>query len=94
MSKRDDYATKMKQTIDDVNNQIDELERKTKQAGDAAQKKYDEQIVKLREQSRQASAKLDELKSAAEDTWEKMVGEVENVTKAFKQSVNYFKSQI
>lgn len=94
MSKRDEYATKMKQTIDDTNKQIDELERKTKKAGDAAQKKYEEQLAKLREQSKQASAKLDELKSAAEGTWEQMVGEVENVTKAFKQSFNYFKSRL
>ena len=94
MSKRDEYAARMKQQIDDMNENIDELERKAKKASDAAEKKYDEQIAKLRTQVKQANAKLDELKSASEGTWEKMTDEVENVAKALKQSYNYFKSQL
>ncbi|NGP53225.1 CDK5 domain-containing protein [Thioalkalivibrio sp. XN8] len=94
MSKRDEYAARMKQQIDEMNQNIDELERKAKEANDAVEKKYDEQVAKLRVQVNQATAKLDELKSASERTWEKMVDEVENVTKALKQSYNYFKSQL
>lgn len=94
MSKRDEYAAKMKQQIDETNLAIDELERKAAKAGDAAEKKYDGQIAKLRQQATEATDKLDALKSAAEESWEKMVDEVENVAKAFKQSFNYFKSQL
>lgn len=94
MSKRDEYAASMKQQIDEMNRNIDELERKAKQASDAVEKKYDEQVAKLRAQVKQASAKLDELKSASESTWEKMTDEVEHVAKALRQSFNYFKSQL
>lgn len=94
MSKRDEYAAKMKQQIDEMNENIDELEHKANKASDAAEKKYDEQIARLRAQVKQANAKLDELKSASESTWEKMTDEVENVAKALRQSFNYFKSQL
>ena len=94
MSKRDEYAARMKQQIDETNQAIDELERKAAKATDAAEKKYSEQIAKLRQQADEANAKLDELKSAAEDKWEELVDEVEHVAKAFKQSYNYFKSQL
>lgn len=93
MSKRDEYAAKMKQQIDETNQAIDELERKAAKASDSAEKKYDEQIAKLRQQADEAKAKLEELKSAAEDGWEKLVDEVEHVGKALKSSFNYFKSQ-
>lgn len=94
MSKRDEYAAKMKRQIDNTNEAIDELERKAAKASDAAEKKYNEQIAQLRQQASEATAKLDELKLAAEDNWEKMVDEVERVSQAFKQSFNYFKSQL
>jgi chromosome segregation ATPase len=94
MSKRDEYAARMKQQIDETNQAIDELERKAAKAADAAEKKYDEQIAKLRQQSNQAMAKLEALKSGAEEGWEKLVGEIENIGKALKQSFNYFKSQL
>lgn len=94
MSKRDEYAAKMKQQIDEMNSSIDELERKAKKASGSVEKKYDEQVAKLRAQVKQARIKLDELKSASESTWEKMTDEVENVAKALRQSYNYFKSQL
>lgn len=94
MSKREEYAARMKQQIDETNRAIDELERKAAKATDAAEKKYDEQIAKLRQQANQAMAKLEELKSAAGDGWEKLVDEVDNIGKALRQSFNYFKSQL
>ncbi|MFO7551770.1 MAG: hypothetical protein R6W80_10210 [Haliea sp.] len=94
MSKRDEYAERMKQQIDEMNHEIDQLERKAKNASDAAEKKYDEQIVRLRKEVKQARAKLDELRSASESAWESMVDEVEHVAKTLKQSFNYFKSQL
>jgi phage shock protein A len=94
MSRRDEYAARMKQQIDEMNKYIDELEREAKKASDAAEKKYGEQVARLRVQTKQATAKLDELKAASEGSWEKMTDEVENVAKALRQSYNYFKSQL
>lgn len=94
MSKRDEYAAQLKQQIDETNQAIDELERKANQASDAVEKKYAEQIAKLRHEAVEVSAKLDELKSTAEENWENAVGEVERIAKVFKQSFNYLKSQL
>jgi len=41
-----------------------------------------------------AKAKLDELKDAAEDTFDNAKGEAEHVWKALRQSVKYFRSQL
>jgi hypothetical protein len=52
------------------------------------------QMDKVREQSRLASAKLDELSTAAEGSWDKMVADMEKLRNAFTSSFHYFKSQV
>lgn len=51
-------------------------------------------MAKLRQQSDLAVAKLEELKAAGEDSWEKMVAEMEKIRDAFIHSFSYFKSQV
>lgn len=94
MSKRDAYIEKMKDQLDDLNAKMSELEAKAQEAKDDARAKYKEEMKKLSKQSKLAIAKLDEIKSAGEDTWESMVTEMEKVRDAFKHSFNYFKSQL
>ena len=94
MSKRDAYIEKMKEQLDDLNSKMSELEAKAQEAKDDARAKYKEEMKKLSKQSKLAVAKLDEIKSAGEDTWESMVTEMEKVRDAFKHSFNYFKSQL
>lgn len=94
MTKRDVYVAKMKLQLDELNVKIGELEAKAHEAKEDARAKYKDEMSKLRNQSRLAVAKLDELKAAGEDTWETMVGETEKVRDAFIRSYNYFKSQL
>lgn len=94
MSKRDEYVAKMKSQLDDMNGQIDKLADKSKNAKKEIRAKYQQEMADLRAQSSQASAKLDELKTAGEEGWDSMVTEMEKVRDAFKHSYNYFKSQI
>lgn len=94
MSKRNEYVAKMKAQLDDWNRDIGQLEAKTKAAGGEAEKKYREQLDALREQSRALSAKVDDVKAAGEDQWEKLVDEVTRLSDAVKHSFNYFKSQL
>ena len=51
-------------------------------------------MIKLRADSRAAVTQLDEIKAAGEDTWHKMVTEMEKMRDAFRHSFNYFKSQV
>ena len=94
MSKRDVYIEKMKNQLDELNATMSRLEAKAQDAKDDARDKYNEEIRKLSQQSKQAIAKLDELKAAGEDTWETLVTDMEKIRDAFKHSFNYFKSQL
>jgi hypothetical protein len=55
---------------------------------------YREEVRKLRHQSKIAASKLDDMKTATEETWETMVSEMEKVRDAFTHSFHYFKSQV
>ncbi|MBK8891519.1 MAG: hypothetical protein IPN75_14665 [Dechloromonas sp.] len=94
MSKRDEYVAKMKLQLDELNGKMDELEAKAKEAKAEARDKYKEEMGKLRDQSKLAVAKLEELKVSGEDKWEAMVAEMEKIRDAFTHSYNYFKSQL
>ena len=94
MSKRDAYIAKMKLQLDQLNTKMGNVETKAREAKEDARDKYKEEMGKLRAQSQLAVAKLDELKAASEDTWDKMVTEMEKVRDAFTHSFNYFKSQV
>lgn len=94
MSKRDEYIETVKQQLDEMNANMSLLEAKAKGARDDARGKYREELSKLRHQSKLAKAKLDDLMSAGEDTWDGMVTEMEKVRDAFVRSFHYFRSQL
>lgn len=94
MSKREEYTAKIKAQLDDWNLQIDELSAKAKEAKADARETYKAEMDKLREQSKLARAKYEELKDIGEDKWDKAVAEMEKISDAVVHSFNYFKSQI
>ena len=94
MTKRAEYTTKMKLQLDELNAKMDLLEAKAKEARQDAREKYKAEMVKLRHQSELAHAKLLEFTAAGEDSWEKMVAEMDKVRAAFVHSFSYFKSQV
>ncbi len=94
MSKRDEYIAKMKLQLDELDAKADKLEAKAAEVKDDARAKYKEEMVKLRQQSKLAKVKLEEIRAASEDKWEAMVTEIEKIRDAFKHSFNYFKSQL
>ena len=93
-SKRDAYIEKMKLELDELNAKITKVEAKAREAKEDARDKYKEEMGKLRQQSKLAAAKLDELKAAGEDSWDTMVAEMEKIRDAFTHSFHYFKSQL
>lgn len=94
MSKqRDAYVRKMKQQIDDLNAEIDALEKKGQKASKELQAKYKEQIEKSRTAHKNLEMKMDEIEKVGEDAWEGLKDGVEHAWSAFTSSVNYFKSQ-
>ena len=73
---------------------MDKLEAKATDAKEDVRAKYKEEITKLRQQSKLAKGKFEELKAASEDKWEAMVTEMEKIRDAFTHAFNYFKSQL
>jgi hypothetical protein len=94
MSTRDEYITKMKHQLDELNAKMVKLETKAQTAKDDAHDVYKEEMRKLRLQSKLAVAKLDELKASGEGKWDTTVAEMEKVRDAFTHSFHYFKSQL
>ncbi len=94
MSKREEYTAKVKHQLDELNAKIDELEAKTQEAKADARDAYKAEMAKLRHQSKLALTKYEELKAAGEDSWDKMVAEMEKISDAFVHSLSYFKSQV
>ena len=94
MVKRDEYIAKMKLQLDELDVKMDKLEAKAKEAKEDARAKYKEEIANLRQQSRLAQGKLEELKASREEKWDDMVAEMERIRDAIAHSYNYFKSQL
>ena len=94
MTKRDEYITRMKTQLDELNAKMSRAEESAKEARDEARVKYKEEMAKLRHQSTVAATKLDELKAASDDTWDAMASEMEKLRDAFVHSFSYFKSQL
>jgi hypothetical protein len=59
MSKRDEYATKLKQTVDEFSEKIAELEVKAGQAQAEVKAEIEKQIASLKEQAKPLTDKLD-----------------------------------
>ena len=94
MTRRETYITAMKAQLDALDAQMQHVEAKAAEAKADARDKYHEEMAKLRAQSKLAAAKLDDMRLAGEDSWEKMKTEMEKVRDAFTHSFRYFKSQI
>ena len=94
MSRRDAYIETMKTQLDELNAKMGKLEDKAKEAKKEAREKYTEEMNKLRQQSKLAIDKLDEMKTSGEDSWDAMTAEMEKIRDAFIHSFSYFKSQI
>lgn len=94
MSNRNAYVAKIKLDIDQLNAKMAEIEAQAKEARAEVKDKYAKQMDKLHANSKIAMAKLDEIQAASEDSWQKLVTEMEKLRDAFTHSFHYFKSQV
>jgi hypothetical protein len=94
MSRREEFIAKTKEGLDQLNVEIDELETKAQAAAEEARLKLEEQSNHLRELSQPVMDKLEELKTAGDDQWERLIAEGEKLYKASIHSYHYFKSQM
>ena len=88
------YITAMKHQLDVLNDQMNSLEAKSKDAQQTVHDIYEKELVKVRAQSQLALAKLHEMQTAGETTWGSMVTDMEKLRDAFTSSFHYFKAQL
>ncbi|MCJ7753621.1 MAG: hypothetical protein MUP13_03570 [Thermoanaerobaculales bacterium] len=94
MANREEYVTKMKAQLDEWNADLGKLEAKLADASDATKERLEPYLENVRDARDAAAKKLGELRNSGEASWESLQDDVEHVWKTFKQSVNYFKSQL
>ena len=77
MSKREEYVTKLKEKLDDWNEDIDKLEAKAEHVKDDVKDKYNEEVEAVRKQRDVIKEKATELIESSEDAWEELKTGVE-----------------
>ena len=68
MSKRDEFIRKMKDRLDEWNLEIDGFEEKIRKIKTDMKDKYQTQIDELRKKRREGDRKLEQIRTAGEDT--------------------------
>jgi predicted nucleic acid-binding Zn-ribbon protein len=94
MTQKSAYIETMKAQLDTLNDNMNALQAKAEEAKDDVRDMYKAEMAKLQEQSNLAVAKLGEMKTASEESWDSMRTEMEKVRDAFVHSFHYFKSQV
>ncbi len=94
MTSRESYIGRMKAELDILDAKMSHVEAQAAEARADIREKYQQEMAKLREQSRLAGVKLDEMRASGEDSWEKLKTEMEKVRDAFTHSFRYFRSQL
>jgi vacuolar-type H+-ATPase subunit I/STV1 len=92
MKTRDELVQALKDQIDALNKEVDELEAKARETSDAVEGEIAKQREKLEEQRAHFVERFADAKDAGDEAWEELKDEAEHALKAFRNSVNYFKS--
>ena len=91
-SARKEFIANMKRRLDDLDANIDELEKKAGKVEADARKEYEQRLADMKEKRRQVDQKLDEIRAAGEGGWNALKQEAEHTWKALQNSFNYFTS--
>ena len=94
MNKRDEYVTNLKQTVDEFNEKIAELEVKANHAQAEVKTEIEKRITSLKERAKPLKDKLDHWKEESEEKMDEYLKEAKKIRDAFVHSYNYFKSQL
>lgn len=89
---KDSYAEKVRVELHQVHKDLDKLIEKAKASETDVRAKLVEQGDVVKKKREEMELKLAELADASEERWHDVRDEVEHVWRAFRHSVNYFKS--
>ena len=92
MSTRERFIEGIKQRLDELNTEIEQLEKRADEVRAESRKKLDAQREEIQQRRDELDKKLKEVRAASEAQLDKLKLETEHAWKAFKHSVNYFRS--
>ena len=92
MSKRQEYLARMKQKLDKWSDEVDACEAKAQASMEVTRAKFQEQFSDLHAGRAEGERKLAAIAAAAEDDWEDLKLDTENVWDALEDSVYAFKA--
>lgn len=86
--KRDEYAREMHKGLHEMNVKLEDLEHRASKAEGEAKKDLEKKLAQGKVKRDQAAKKLEELKEAAPERWEKVKDSVENAFDDLKKMFN------
>ncbi len=92
MSEKKTYVEQKESELDDWKEELNELKGKAKATQGEVKAKLEAQMNELHRLRDEGGARLKKVVEASEDAWEHFREDVEHTWKAFRHSVNYFKS--
>ena len=89
---RDQYVEQKKKQLDSWNKEIDVLEANALKLKKEVKDAYDRKILEARAKYKEGAKNLSAMKESAANSWEHLKGVTENVFKAFRDSIDEFRS--
>jgi uncharacterized coiled-coil DUF342 family protein len=87
MTTRHEYIEKLKNKLDEWDNEIDELEAKAQQTGAELKFELEDQIASLKLKRDQARLKISEIMNASEEAWEDLKAGADEAWNNLKQAI-------
>ena len=91
-SNRNEFISKMKDRLDQLDEELEDLKQKSDDFEAGAKQEYENRLHELREKRREAKRTIDDLRSASDEKLQQVKDEAEHAWKALGNSFNYFKS--
>lgn len=92
MSAKYDYIQKMKNRLNEINGEIENLDVKVKKIDDGERIEHRKNLIEIRDGREKISQELDRLQMSTGQEWEGLKAQIEQDWKIFENSVNYFRS--
>lgn len=92
-TKRDEYVRKLKEKLDEWNQDIDELRERAELAAAAARREYDEQLPRLETRRKELEQRLRALGDATESAWNELKVGVDEAADALASAIRAAKQR-
>ena len=87
VDRREVVQVRLEEAMDDLGRQVDQIDDRLEEGGEAAKEQYEDLVADLRQQRAALGGRIEELREAGEDVWVRTRVEVVDAVKAFERSV-------